>query len=128
MKQVASTLALLTAFAAHEANSTAIEVYNVQTYVGGTTTSITDGGSSANYNSGTQVGNYAVFDMQKDGVDYADLRVTYSGDDGTIGSDVLITQTSNSQGLTDTGTISILLNRACPKVSDFIFTSKSGRS
>ena len=44
--------------------------------------------------------------------DFADLRVTYTADNGGIGSNIMIARTSDSQGLTDNGTISILIDIA----------------
>ncbi|QBG48185.1 hypothetical protein EGM51_12580 [Verrucomicrobia bacterium S94] len=109
MKYAVFVTSLLTALIAHDAQSAAIEVSGVQTYVGGTT-DVTGSGSTGNFSLGTGVGSYAVFDMQIDGSDYADLRVSYIADDGGIGSNVMIAQTSNSQNLKDTGTVSILFN------------------
>ena len=73
-----------------------------------------DSGSTANYSNTTSVGDYAVFDIQtrdEFGVvtsDYAQLKVTYLTDNGSVGSDLMVGQTVNSQGLTDTGTLSVL--------------------
>ena len=92
------------------------EVSGVQTQIFDTSTDVPTSGSSANYDSNTAVDDFAVFDMvavdDGDGstTDFADLRVTYSADNGGIGSDIMIAQTSNSQGLTDTGTISVLVD------------------
>ena len=92
------------------------EVVGVQTQIFGTSTDVTGSGSSANYDSNTSVGDFAVFDM--DAVDddngtrndFADLRVTYTADNGGIGSDIMIARTSDSQGVTDGGTISVLVD------------------
>ena len=96
------------------------EVSGVQTQIFGTSTEVPRSGSSANYDSETSVGDFAVFDMvavdDDDGStsDFADLRVTYSADNGGIGSDIMIAQTSSgqdgSQGLKDIGTISVLID------------------
>jgi hypothetical protein len=104
---IALILAALTVAPAQAAN---IEVSGVQKYVGGANTAVPAGGTSDNFTNTTTVGNYAVFDMKKNGVDFADLRVTYQSSSGNVGSSVMIAQTTNSQGLVDNGTISILLN------------------
>jgi hypothetical protein len=90
------------------------EISGVQTQIAGTTTDVTGSGSSANYSATTTVGDYAVFDIQaNDGSggitsNYAQLKVTYLTDGAEVGSNIMIAQTSNSQGLTDSGTLSIL--------------------
>lgn len=84
-----------------------IEVFNVQKYIGGTNSAVPGSGTADNYNTNTTFnGSYAVFDMQKNGSDFADLRITYNG--GAT-NQVMVNRTSNSQGLTDAGTISILM-------------------
>jgi len=89
-----------------------IEVSGEQQYVGGTLKTVLGGGDDANFGTAVAGTSYAVFDMTKDGGDYADLKVSYSADNGSIGSKVLIAQTSDSQGMTDDGTVTILLNIA----------------
>ena len=108
MKKISLILSGVLSLAAGELSAAAIQVSGVQKYVGGITDVITSGGPS-NFTNTTTVGSYAVFDMQKDGLDYADLRVTYEADNFGIGSNVLIARTSNSQGLTDAGTVTILI-------------------
>ncbi|MEM8549581.1 MAG: PEP-CTERM sorting domain-containing protein [Verrucomicrobiota bacterium] len=89
-------------------------VSNVQTQIVGPGGSAVPGsGSSGNYDSNTVVGDFAVFDIfgaNTEGPDFnAQLRVTYAQDNGGIGSNIMIAQTTNSQGLTDTGTFSVLM-------------------
>lgn len=89
------------------------EVANAQKEISGTSTDVTGSGSTSNFDGSTTVGDFAVFDIDAVGesssTDFADLRVTYQADNGSIGSDMMIARTSNSQGLEDTGTISVLL-------------------
>lgn len=93
-----------------EAQSANIQVSSVQTHIGGTNSAVPLSGTPDNYNTNTtHIGSTAVFNMTKDGNDYADLRMTYNGGAGTK---VMANRTSNSQGLTDTGTISILMDFA----------------
>jgi hypothetical protein len=93
---------------ASEARPANIQVSSVQTYIGGTNAAVPNSGTTDNYNTNsTHIGSTAVFNMTKDGADYADLRVTYNGGAGTK---VMVNRTSNSQTLTDTGTISILMD------------------
>ena len=93
-----------------EAQSANIQVSGVQTYIGGTYSAVPNSGVVSNYNPGaTHVGSTAVFDMTKNGADFADLRVTYNGGAGTS---VMVNRTLNSQTLTDTGTISVLMDYA----------------
>lgn len=94
------------------ANGASILISGVQTQIFGSSSDVPGSGSAANYNVATVVGNFAVFDVNKDGSDYADLKVTYLADNGGIGSNMMIARTSNSQGLTNTGTLSILMNLA----------------
>ncbi|WP_308950667.1 PEP-CTERM sorting domain-containing protein [Thalassobacterium maritimum] len=89
------------------------EISSEQVHIGDSTT-VSGSGSTANYSNETAVGDYAVFDIQTrdefDNVtsDYAQLKVTYLSDNGNVGSNLMIGQTVNSQGLTDTGTLSVL--------------------
>lgn len=89
-----------------------IEISGAQKEIFGTSTDVPGSGTPANFDSSTVDDDFAVFDMQKiDGgttTDYADLVVTYLGGSDPE-SQVMIAQTSNSQGLTDTGTLSILM-------------------
>ena len=88
-----------------------IAISGVQTQIFGSTTDVPGSGSAANYDAGTLVGDFAVFDVDRNGSAYADLKVTYLADNsGDIGSDIMIARTSNSQNLMDTGTLSILMN------------------
>ena len=75
----------------------------------GTTAIVSGGGSSSNFQSNVNVNDFAVFDMQKDGADYADLVITL---DSITNADnkLMLVQTENSQGLTDDGTISFLMD------------------
>ena len=88
-----------------------LQISGVQNEIVGTTSEVTGSGSSSNYATNTTVGNFAIFDVAKtDGTDFADLVVRYQADNGGIGSNIMIAQTSNSQGLTDSGTISALID------------------
>jgi len=87
-----------------------IQVSNAQKQIYGTVTDVTASGVPENFNPNTVVGDYAVFDMVKDGQDYADLKITYVRDGGGLGANVMIARTTNSQTLTDSGTVTILLN------------------
>lgn len=92
------------------------EISDVQTQIAGTSTDVPGSGSSDNFDSGTTVGDFAVFDIDavddSNGTrsDFADLRVTYASDNGGAGSNVMIARTSDSQGLTDNGTLSVLMD------------------
>lgn len=84
--------------------------------VGTSSIVVGSGNPSQNYNSSTAVGDFAVFDIvavdDLNGgtvTDFADLKVTYLSDNGGSGSNVMIARTTDSQGLTDAGTISIIL-------------------
>lgn len=88
------------------------EIYNTSTVID------SPSNYGNNYSTDAAVGNYAVFDIQtNDGSgnitsDYAQLKVTYLSDNGGVGSNILIAQTNNSQGLEDSGTLSVLMNLA----------------
>ncbi len=91
-----------------------LQLQGVQTQIAGTTTDIPEGGTQSNFGVGVQVGNFAVFDIfavddSNNATDFADLRVTYAADNGGVGSNIMIAQTTNSQGLTDSGTLSVLI-------------------
>jgi hypothetical protein len=105
-----SAIQLLTtmALASSDVWAAAIQVSGVQTYIGGTNTSVPGSGTANNFKAGVTNGSFAVFDMQKDGQNFANLRVTYNGGAGS--DKILVARTSDSQGLTDTGTITILLD------------------
>ena len=111
---VVVSCAFLAAGQLHGALNFAIS--GVQTEIAGTSTDVPGSGTSANYDSNTEVGDFAVFDIDavddSDGTrtDFADLRVTYSADNGGAGSDVMIARTSDSQGLSDDGTLSVLMD------------------
>ena len=92
--------------------ATVIQVSGFQTELVGTTKTVLGSGTPSNYNSGVTVGRSAVFDMTKNGADFADLRVTYQSDNGSVGSKIMIARTVNSQGLVDNGTISVLITTA----------------
>jgi len=101
-------LVALTALCQVKSLAANIEVSGVQLYIGGANSNVSGSGTPDNYDTTTTTnGSFAVFDMQKDGADFADLRVTYSGG---ASNQVMVNRTSNSQTLTDSGTISILLN------------------
>lgn len=94
------------------------QVFNIQTQIVGTSSDIplNSGGSSANFGSAI-IGSYAVFDMvavddanSSAQSDFADLKITYLSDNAGAGSNLMVARTTNSQGLTDSGTISILTN------------------
>lgn len=102
-------LALVVAGSAVPVRGLDIRVSEVQLQIYGTTTDVTGSGGSANWDANTAVDDYAIFDMTKDGLDYADLKITYAADNGSVGANMMIARTSNSQGLEDTGTVSILL-------------------
>lgn len=106
--KIASLLLATIILTTSESNASAIQVSGVQTYIGGTNTSVPGSGSANNFKVGVTNGSFAVFDMQKDGHDFADLRVTYNGGAGS--DKILVARTSDSQGLTDAGTITILLD------------------
>ena len=89
--------------------ATVIQVSGFQTELVGTTKTVLGSGTNSNYSTGVTVGRSAVFDMTKNGADFADLRVTYLSDNGSVGSKIMIARTVNSQGLVDTGTISVLI-------------------
>ncbi|WFB37391.1 hypothetical protein P3T73_06415 [Kiritimatiellota bacterium B12222] len=95
-----------------------ISVSGTQTFIGGETATVIDSGSSGNFSGSTVTGATAVFDMTKDAVDFADLQITYNGG---AGSSVMVRQTVNSQGLTDTGTISILVSVPTSGTASFQF-------
>jgi hypothetical protein len=108
--EIAARLFTVMVLLAAEAQSANIQVSGVQTYIGGTNSAVPNSGTADNYNPAyTFVGSTAVFDMKKNGVDFADLRVTYNGG---ASNKVMVNRTSNSQGLADTGTISILMDFA----------------
>lgn len=94
--------------------ATVIQVSGFQTELVGSTKTVLASGDSTNFSDSVGVGQFAVFDMTKDGFDYADLRVTYQSDDGGVGSKVMIVRTVDSQGLTDAGTISVLITTTAP--------------
>ncbi len=102
--------------AAHAAFN--FEVSGVQIQLAGSTTDIPGSGTSSNFATGVSAGvnTFAVFDIEavndsdNSRSDFADLRVTFIQDNGGIGSNVMIARTTNSQGLTDTGTISVLIS------------------
>lgn len=88
-----------------------------KTEVVGSSSAVPSGGSSSNFSSGTiTLGTTAAtFRLVLSGTStrFADMRITVVGTHGTLdttgsASGMMIAQTSNSQGLTDTGTISVL--------------------
>lgn len=111
MKSTITFHLLLSAFlsigSAHAQN---IQIVGAQTELVGTTSDVPLSGTSDNYNASTAVGDFAVFDVNLNTDPFADLRVTYLADNGGVGSDLMIAQTSNSQGLADSRTLSILMN------------------
>lgn len=103
---------LLTSATVAEAVSLELFGDPIQEVVGTTSDiPVNSGGSSANFPSSAPLGSYAQFRVKKEGEtnEFAQLRITYSGDNGVTDNKVMIAQTSDSQGLTDTGTASILL-------------------
>lgn len=101
--------------------ATSLIVQSVFTEQVGTTSDVPGGGSSSNFPIGTALpdGSYsASFRLAQDdgmSIPYADLKVTLVGINGTLDSPsptnqsgLMIAQTTNSQGLTDAGTISVL--------------------
>lgn len=83
----------------------------------GSTAKVPNSGSSDNFSAGavTIGSTYAKFRLVNSGTTtrYADMKITVAGVHGTLDradskSGVMVAQTSNSQGLVDTGTISIL--------------------
>lgn len=104
----AAAIGLLSATTAQAAS---LEITGVVNEVVGTTSAIPGGGTSANFpSSNVPVGSKARFKVSKAGSSarFADLEVVFSGDNGNLGG-VMIARTTNSQGLTDGGTLSILL-------------------
>ncbi|MDJ0900403.1 MAG: hypothetical protein QNJ55_16485 [Xenococcus sp. MO_188.B8] len=77
----------------------------------GTTSAIPGSGSSNNFPASVSVGDAARFRVRQTGEtnEFAQLEIVYSADNGVADNKVMIAQTSNSQGLTDSGTASILL-------------------
>lgn len=111
-QQLLVFLALSSIFQAQAA--TVIQVSGFQKELVGTTKTVLDSGTPSNYSSSVSAGQFAVFDMTKNGADFADLRVTYLSDNGSVGSKIMIARTVNSQGLVDVGTISVLITTAAP--------------
>ena len=90
-------------------NAQSFEVTNAQKEIAGSSTTVSGGGSSNNFGS-PSLGDFAVFDVSDtNGNDYADLKVTYAADNGIVGNNIMIARTVDSQGLVDTGTISVLI-------------------
>lgn len=106
---IAVLVALTTLLAGH-GHAANIEVFDVQTHIGGAISDVPGSGVAGNYDPDNTFSgiSYAVFDMRKGTNDFADLRVTYNGGAGTS---VMVNRTSNSQTLTDAGTISILMEQ-----------------
>jgi hypothetical protein len=115
-----SAALLMAATSSHAALN--FEILSTQVDIGGST-AVPGGGDSGNFVGTTAVNDYAVFDIQTtdangDVVDstYAQLKVTYLSDNGNVGSNLMIGQTTNSQGLTNAdgsagkGTLSILMD------------------
>ena len=77
----------------------------------GTTSDVPGGGTSDNFPTSVSVGDAARFRVRKEGEtdEFAQLEIKYSADNGVANNKVMIAQTSNSQGLMDDGTVSILL-------------------
>ena len=120
---LASTISLLSGAGNPLLANINFEISGFQTQITGTTTDIpktfdpeSTSGSAKFYNPNTEVGDFAVFDMiavddiNETSSDFADLRVTYTADNGGVGSDIMIARTTNSQGLTDDGTLSIFID------------------
>lgn len=82
-----------------------------------TSRSVPGGGGSENFGTSVSVGDRVRFRVREEGQtdEFAQLEVVYSADNGvrnTTADDhqVMLVQTEDSQGLTDSGTISILIN------------------
>ncbi len=77
----------------------------------GTTSDVPGGGTAANFPPSVSVGDAARFRVKKEGEndEFAQLEIKYSADNGVANNKVMIAQTSNSQGLMDDSTVSILL-------------------
>jgi hypothetical protein len=92
------------------------EISGYQTQIADSTTTIPSETGLSNFTGSTHTGDFAVFDIQAtddQGIttsDYAQLKVTYEADNGGVGSNIMIAQTSDSQGLKDSGTLSVLAN------------------
>lgn len=88
-----------------------------KTEIVGTTSAVPGGGATTNFSAGT-VGvetSYASFRLIVSGTStrFADMKITLAGINGALDtsgsrSGLMIAQTSDSQGLTDTGTMSVL--------------------
>jgi hypothetical protein len=104
-------LTSLFAFSAVEANAAAVS-YVIASASGeqfGTSKTVTGSGSDTNY-VGATVGNYTTFSLalaSNPTVPVIDLRVGYASGNAAR---IMLVQTQDSQGFTDAGTISILLN------------------
>jgi hypothetical protein len=78
------------------------------------TTTIPSKTDLSNFTGSTSTGDFAVFDIQAtDDQDvttsnYAQLKVTDEADNGDVGYNIMIAQTSDSQGLTESRTLSVL--------------------
>ena len=116
MNTIPSTFAFVCLALSLPVQAANLEISGVQTQIAGTSTDVTGSGGSANFASGTVVGDFAVFDISSvddstgQTTSFGHLRVTYSADNGGVGSDIMIARTTDSQDLTDSGTLSVLMN------------------
>lgn len=91
-------------------------ITGTQASLAGVNTNVTDG-TTTDFGTGANlatVGNFAVFDVGVgtllSNTPFAQLRVTYSANLGNIvDNKVFVARTTNSQGLTDAGTFSVLI-------------------
>jgi len=100
--------------------ATSIQVSSIgRTELVGSTASIPGGGTTANFSTaalvlGTSFARFQMVRADGSGTRVADLRITPTAVKGTLNtaaaSGLMIAQTVNSQGLTDSGTFSILTN------------------
>lgn len=107
---VLTSLKTVAAFSLEISDPIGSEIFNTSRTVSGS-------GGSENFGTSVSLNDSVRFRVNKQGEtsEFAQLEVIYSADNGitnTTASDhqVMIVQTENSQGLTDAGTISILLN------------------
>ncbi len=82
-----------------------------------TSRSVPGSGGSENFGTSVSVGDSVRFRVNKEGetTEFAQLEIVYSADNGVTNTttndhQVMIVQTENSQGFTDTGTLTILLS------------------
>jgi hypothetical protein len=111
---------LLIAASAQAALNFEISGSQIELTTGDTSIETSNGSGSnsfeASYATDSEVGSYAVFDISTTNSDtdettaYGQLKVTYLSDDGGVEGNIMIAQTTSSQGLTDSGTLSVFFN------------------